>query len=120
MRIVINTIETERDYERALEEVGRLVEQDPSDGTPEAARLDVLGTLVEAYEEKHYPIPPPKPIDAILFRLEQQGLDESDLVDIIGSRARVWEVLNGRRDLTLPMIRRLHKELGIPAEALIG
>lgn len=87
--------------------------------TPEADRLDVLATLVEAYEAKHYPIDPPDPIAAIRFRMEQQGLTAQDLEPFIGTRARVSEVLNRRRPLSLSMIRRLTEGLGIPAAVLI-
>jgi HTH-type transcriptional regulator/antitoxin HigA len=80
----------------------------------------VLATLVEAYERKHFPVSPPDPVQAILFRMEQQGLTRKDLAPLLGSRARVSEVLNHKRELTLPMIRALHEKLGIPAESLIG
>ena len=82
-------------------------------------RLDVLATLIDAYESEHEPIDPPDPIEAIKFRMEQQGLTRRDLEPIIGSRARVAEVLNRRRDLSIAMIRRLHEHLGISAEVLI-
>ena len=88
-------------------------------GTPEGDRLDVLVTLVEAYEARHHPVPPPDPIDAIKFHMEQQGLTTKDLEPILGHRGRVSEVLNRKRPLTLAMIRRLHASLGIPAEVLI-
>ena len=80
----------------------------------------MLVTLIEAYEAKHHPIPPPDPVEAILFRMDQLDLDRKDLETLIGSRARVSEVLSGRRSLSLGMIRRLHGRLGIPAEILIG
>ena len=114
----IKPVRTSKDHRTALAEVERLWEAKP--GTPEHDRLDVLVTLVEAYEAKHHPIPPPDPIDAILFRLDQLDLDRKDLEALIGSRARVSEVLSGRRSLSLGMIRRLHGRLGIPAEILIG
>ena len=82
--------------------------------------MEVLATLIESYEAKHHPIDPPDPIDAILFRLEQMGLTRADLVPIIGSRSRVSEVLNRRRDLTVAMIVRIREKLGIPADVLIG
>ena len=88
-------------------------------GTPKGDRLDVLVTLIEAYERAHFPIGLPDPIDAIRFRLEQQGLGIRNLIGVIGSRTRVYEVLRGARPLTLLMIRRLHEHLGIPAEVLI-
>ncbi len=113
----IKPIRTERDYERALREVERLMDAKP--GTAEDDRLDVLATLVDAYESKHFPIDPPDPIEAIRFRLEQQGLDTSALVGVIGGRSRVYEVMKGKRALSLAMIRRLHERFGIPAEVLI-
>ena len=89
------------------------------EGTPESDRLEILVALVEAYERAHFPIDVPDPVAAIRFRLEQQGKDVKSLVGVIGSRTRVYEVLRGDRPLTLPMIRRLHKHLRIPAEVLI-
>ena len=88
-------------------------------GTPEGDRLDVLATLIDAYEARHHPIDPPDPIEAIRFRMEQQGLTRRDLEPLIGSRARVTEVLNRKRSLSIAMIRRLHTELGISADVLI-
>ena len=88
-------------------------------GTPEGDRLDVLATLVDAYETKHYPMDPPDPIEAIRFRMEQQGLTRKELESMIGMRGRVSEVLNGKRSLTIEMIRRLHDGLGISADILI-
>ena len=88
-------------------------------GTPEGDRLDVLATLVDAYETKHYPMDPPDPIEAIRFRMEQQGLTRKELESMIGMRGRVSEVLNGKRSLTIEMIRRLRDGLGISADILI-
>jgi HTH-type transcriptional regulator / antitoxin HigA len=113
----IKPIRTKADYERAVAEIQRLWGARP--GTPEADRLDILATLVDAYEEKHFPIDPPEPIEAIRFRLEQQGLDARALIGIIGSRSRVYEVMRGKRALSLEMIRRLHERFGISAEVLI-
>lgn len=113
----IKPIRTEADYEAALEEIERLWEA--PDGSPEGDKLDVLVTLVEAYEEKHYPIPPPDPIEAILHHLDSQGLSRQDLEPYLGSRARVSEVLNRKRPLSLKMIRKLQSGLGISAEVLI-
>jgi HTH-type transcriptional regulator / antitoxin HigA len=113
----IRPIRTNADYERIFTEIEAL--WDAKAGTPENDRLEVLVTLVEAYEEKHFPMDPPDPIEAILFRLDQQGLDASALVGVIGSRSRVHEVLNRKRALSLEMIRRLHDQFGIPAEVLI-
>jgi HTH-type transcriptional regulator / antitoxin HigA len=114
----IKPVRTSKDHRAALAEVERLWEAKP--GTPEHDRLEVLVTLVEAYEAKHHPIPPPDPVEAILFRMDQLDLDRKALEALIGSRARVSEVLSRRRSLSLGMIRRLHGRLGIPAEVLIG
>lgn len=119
MKITISIIKTKKDYERSLSEMERLSDLGPGRDAVTLARLNALSSLVEAYEEEHFPIPLPDPIEAIKFYLEQQGTDESELIGIIGSRVRVWEVLNRKRPLTLGMIRRL-RELGIPAEALLG
>jgi HTH-type transcriptional regulator/antitoxin HigA len=113
----IKPIRTKTDYERALREVERLWGR--KEGTPDGDRLEVLATLVEAYEQKHFPIDLPDPIAAIRFRLEQQGLDPRALVGVIGGRSRVYEVMHGKRALSLEMIRRLHLRFGIPAEVLI-
>ena len=115
----IRPIHTERDYKAALNEVSTLMELDPDQGTTEGDRLDILATLVQAYEAKHCPIVPPDPIEAIKFRMAQAGLTVKDMEPIIGRANRVYEVLNRTRPLTLAMIRRLHKEMGIPAEVLI-
>ncbi len=110
-------IKTTRDYKRTLKEIDHLMDAKPN--TPEGDRLDVLVTLAEAWEEKHYPINASDPVSAIHFVMEQRGMSRRDLEIYIGSRARVAEVLNGRRPLTLPMIRRLYDGLGIPADILI-
>ena len=115
----IRPIHTERDYKAALNEVSTLMELDPDQGTAEGDRLDILATLVQAYEAKHCPIAPPDPIEAIKFRTEQAGLTVKDMEPIIGRANRVYEVLNRTRPLTLAMIRRLHRAMGIPAEVLI-
>ena len=88
-------------------------------GTRDGDRLDVLATLIHAYEAEHYPMDPPDPIEAIKFRMEQQGLTRRDLEEIIGTRTRIAEILNRKRGLSIAMIRRLHERLGIPAEVLI-
>jgi len=113
----IKPIRSDTDYERALREIQRL--WGAKEGTAEGDRLDVLATLVDAYEQKHFPIDTPEPIEAIRFRLEQQGLDERALVGVIGGRSRVYEVMRRKRPLSLDMIRRLHERFGIPAEVLI-
>lgn len=116
----IRPIHTESDYKATLKEISALMESDPDRGTPDGDRLDILATLVQAYEARHVPITAPDPVEAIKFRMEQQGLSIKDLEPIIGRSNRVYEVLNRKRPLTLAMIRRLHKSLGIPAEALIA
>ena len=113
----IKPIRSEADYEEALSEVERLWGA-PS-GTLDGDRLDVLATLIDAYEDEHHPIDPPDPIEAIKFRMEQQGLTRKDLEAIIGTRTRVAEILNRRRGPSITMIRRLHEKLGISAEVLI-
>ena len=115
----IRAIRTEADYLTALQEVSVLIDLDPIPDTPEGERLDVLGTLIQAYEAKHYPIDPPDPIDAINFRMDQSGLTVKDLVPYIGPLNRVYEVLAHKRSLSLNMIRRLSEGLNIPAEILI-
>ena len=113
----IKPVRTKADYRAMLKEVATLMSARA--GSREGERLDVLVTLVEAYERKHFPMELPDPIEAIRFSMEQKGLVAKDLVPMIGQINRVYEVLNGKRPLTLQMIRRLHRELGIPAESLI-
>ena len=113
----LRPIRTEADYDAALAEIERLWESEP--GTPDNDRFEVLVTLVEAYESRHYPMLPPDPIEALKYHLESRGLSRRDLEPFIGSRARVAEVLNRRRGLTVEMIRKLHEGLGLPAEILI-
>ena len=113
----LKPIRTKADYEAALVIIERL--WGARAGTPQGDRLDILATLVDAYENEHYPIDPPDAIEAIKFRMEQQGLDRKDLAAILGSRTRVAEVLNRRRGLSINMIRRLHEKLGISVEVLI-
>ena len=115
--IKVKPIKTASDYEEALSEIERLMDAKP--GTVEADRLEILVTLVEAYENEHYAIPLPDPIEAINYYLESRGLTRRDLDTYPGSRARVSEILNRKRLLLLEMIRRLNKGLGIPAEVLI-
>ena len=113
----VKPIRTEADYDAAMEAVEAL--WGAPTGTPEGDRLDVLATLIDAYEAKHHAIDAPDPIEAIVFRMEQQGLTRKDLEDIIGTRTRIAEVLNRKRSLSIAMIRRLHDRLGIAAEVLI-
>lgn len=111
-------IRTEADYNATLARIDTLMNAEF--GTPEGDELDVLVTLVEAYEAKHYPMPPCDPIEAIRFRMEQMGLEPKDLTPIIGSRSKVSEVLNHKRELSINMIRKLHKQLMIPYESLMN
>jgi HTH-type transcriptional regulator/antitoxin HigA len=113
----IRPIHTEADYEATLAEIDRLFDAAPK--TPEGERLEVLATLVEAYEEQHYSLPAPDPIEALTYHMESRGLCRRDLEPYLGSRARVAEVLNRKRPLSLEMIRRLHTGLGIAADILI-
>lgn len=115
----IKAIRTEADYFAALGEVSALIDLDPEADSAEGERLDVLGTLVQAYEAKHHPIDPPDPIEAIKFCMEQAGMTVKDLVPYIGPLNRVYEVLSYKRSLSLSMIRRLSEGLHIPAEVLI-
>jgi HTH-type transcriptional regulator/antitoxin HigA len=117
MNDAIKPIRTRRDYAAALVEVKRL--WGAKSKTREGDRLDVLATLIDAYEAEHYPMDPPDPIEAIKFRMEQQGLTRRDLEPLIGTRTRVAEVLNRKRGLSIEMIRRLHRKLGISADVLI-
>jgi len=112
----IRPIKSEKDYANTLERIESLMRAKPN--TPQMDELEVLTTLVEAYEEQHYKINAPDPIDAIKFRMEQEGLKQKDLVAIVGSKSRVSEVLNRKRKLTIEMIRNLHKQLHIPVESL--
>ena len=113
----IKPVKSKADYRAALKEIEALMAAESD--TPEGERLDVLVTLVEAYERKHYRLDLPDPVEAIRFRMEQKGMTPKDLVPMIGRINRVYEVLSRRRPLTLAMIHRLHRDLGIPAESLI-
>jgi HTH-type transcriptional regulator/antitoxin HigA len=113
----IKPIKTDNDYRAALKEIESLMMAEPN--TDEGEKLDVLVTLVEAYERKHYPLDLPDAVEAIKFEMEQKGLNAKDLEPMIGKRNRVYEILNRKRSLTMAMIWRLHQQLGIPAESLI-
>ena len=114
----IRPIRTQTDYREALQEIELLFDAAPN--TPESDRLDVLSTLVEVYEKAHFPIELPDPIEAILYYMDTRGWSDRDLESCLGSRARVSEILSRKCALTLEMIRKLNRELGIPAEILIG
>jgi HTH-type transcriptional regulator / antitoxin HigA len=115
--MTISPIKTEADYQQALAEIEQLFGSSPN--TQEGDRLEVLTTLVEAYEVVHHSVPPPDPIEAILYYLESRGLSQSDLESIVGNKIEAVDILDRRRLLTIEVIRRLHSSLGIPAEILI-
>ena len=114
----IKPIKTEQDYRDAISRIEIL--WGSKKDTPEGDELDLLVTLVESYEMKYYPIAPPDPIDAILFRMEQMGMTKADMVKYLGSQSRVSEILNKKRSLTLKMVKSLYKGLKIPAEILLA
>ena len=116
----IKPIKTKKDYREALDVVSQYFDNIPKKGTEEADHFEILTLLVEDYESKHYPVDPPDAIDAIKFRMEQEGLTVQDLVPSIGQKNRVYEILNGKRSLTLDMIKNLHRNHGISLESLIG
>ena len=116
--MTIRVPKTRADYRKAIRRVAELMDAAP--GTPEGDELEVWGRLVDDYERAHFPVDAPDPVAAILFRMEQQGLAPSDLAPMIGPKSRVSEILNGKRPLTLRMIRNLHRALDIPLEALVG
>ncbi len=113
----IRPIKTDADYQAALDEIQSLFDASPN--TPEGDKLEVLATLVDAFEEQHFPIPAPDPIEAVKYYMESRGLTRKDLEPYIGNRARVSEILNRKRPLTLRMIQRLHDTLGVPADMLL-
>ena len=115
--MTLRPLKTEADYQEALAEIDTLFDAEVN--TPEGDRLDILTLLVEAYEERHYPIPPPDPVAALEYYMDSRGLNRRDLEPYLGSRARVAEVLNRKRGLSIEMIRRLHQGLGISADILI-
>lgn len=115
----IRAIRTKADYEAALQEVAPYFDNEPEIDSDAGAHFEAMITLIEAYEAKHYPVAPPDPIEAVKFRMEQQGLKPKDLQPMIGGLNRVYEVLNRKRSLSLSMVRRLHAGLGISAECLI-
>lgn len=117
MEVTVRSIQSEDDYDAALTDVETLMDAMP--GTPEGARLDVLATLIEAYEARHWKIDAPDPIEAIRVRMEQKNLRQRDLQSMVGSRGRISEILARKRALTLPMIRKLSRGLDLPADLLI-
>jgi HTH-type transcriptional regulator / antitoxin HigA len=117
---MIRLLRTETDYDEALEEVERYFENEPEHGTPEADRFDLLALIIEDYERKRWPIEPPEAIDAIRYRMETGGYTQADLRRLLGSRQRASDILTKKRPLTMSMAWKLHREWGIPAEALIA
>ena len=115
----IRPIKTEADYDWAIGEIAAYFEKQPAPGTAEAARFDVLATLIEAYEDIHYPMSAPDPVEAIKAHMEMSGRTQKDLAEVLGSGPRASEILNRRRALTLEMAYRLHRKWGMPAELLI-
>ncbi|EGH9360808.1 helix-turn-helix domain-containing protein [Salmonella enterica] len=118
--MVIKPIKTEKDYEAALRAVEPFFDKEPPAETAEGDFFEIMCVLISEYESKHYPIEPPDPVEAILFRMEQQGLTVKDLASAIGQENRVYEILKRKRNLTLPMIRKLHSQFGIPLRSLVG
>lgn len=115
----LKVIKTDAEHQQAIAALFALMDSNPAEGSDEADQLDVLSLLIERYEEAAFPIDLPGPVEAIRFRMEQQGLNQKDLVPCFGSPARVSEVLNGKRPLSVSMMRKLNRELGIPAEVLL-
>jgi HTH-type transcriptional regulator/antitoxin HigA len=115
----LRIIKTDEQHRRYLEEARRLVKKDPGPETADGARLELLAKLIDDYERERFKFRKPDPIEAILFRMEEQGLRQSDLAEIVGGKNRASEILSRKRPLTLPMIRALNKKLGIPSELLI-
>ena len=115
--MTIKPIKTKKDYQAAMNRLETIFDAKP--GTPERDELEVLGILIEKYEQEHYPIEYPDPIEAIKFRMEQMGYSQSDLAKVVGLKSRASEILNKKRKLTLEMIRQLHQSLGIPTDVLI-
>lgn len=115
----VRIIRSTEEHQRALARMSKLMDLDPEPGTPEDEEMDLLGLVIKHYEEKHFPMDPPDPIEVIKFMMDQQGLKKKDLIPYIGSAPKVTEVLNGKRSLSLSMIRRLSEGLKIPAGVLI-
>lgn len=116
----IKPIRTELEYKTALQSISAMFDNAPEVNTPQGDFFEVMCLLIEDYEKKHFPIEPPNPVEAIKFRMQQQGLTPKDLATAIGSKHRVLEILSYKRKVTLPMIRKLHKQFGIPLRSLVG
>jgi HTH-type transcriptional regulator / antitoxin HigA len=116
----IRPLRSEADYDAALEEIEKYFENEPKPGTPDADRFDLLALVIEDYERKHWSIDPPDPVEAIRYRMETGGYTQADLGRLLGSRQRASDILTGNRPLTMRMAWKLHRDWGIPAEALIA
>lgn len=116
----IRPIKTEADYDDAIIRINQLLDLNPQPNSEEDNQLDILSTLVEAYEDEHYPVLPPDPVDAIKVVMEEKGLDNKELIPLLGSKSRVSEVMNRKKPFTLKMIYNLHKVLGLPLEIFIN
>jgi len=116
----IKVLKTEQEYDAALKEIEKIFDDAPKKNTPDGDKFELLGMVIENYEEAHYPIAPPHPIEAIKFRMEQMGLKQSDIADCFGDKSKVSEVLNLKRKLNLGYIRKLHKKLHISLESLVS
>jgi HTH-type transcriptional regulator/antitoxin HigA len=119
LKDAIRPLRSEADYDEALAEIEQYFDKAPKQGTSEADRFDLLALVIEDYEKKHWPIDPPNPVDAIRYRMETGGYTQADLGQLLGSRQRASEILTRKRRLTMQMAWKLHREWGIPAEALI-
>ncbi len=117
---MLKPIRAKKEYKKALNRIYELIQKEPKTGSEEFDELEILSILIDAYENKNFPIGFPDPVEAIKFRLEQMGLETSALVSIIGSKSRTSEILNRKRKLSLAMIRALHEKLNIPASSLIS
>ena len=115
----LRIIKTDEQHRRYLDEARRLTKSDPDPESAEGARLELLAKLIDDYERARFKFRKPDPIEAILFRMEEQGLRQADLAEIVGGKSRASEILSRKRPLTLPMIRAIHRKLGIPSELLI-
>ena len=119
MKMNVRPIKSVADYDWALKEIARYFDVQPKPRTADSARFDVLATLIESYEDKHWAIDPPDPVDAIRYRLEQAGMGQADLARLLGSRSRASEIMRRKRSLTMEQALKLHEEWKIPAEALL-
>lgn len=118
--LIIKPIHTSKDYQATLQRIEELFESDLESNTQAQDELEILATLVESYEDKHYPMPPSNPVDALFFIMDQKDLNRKDMEQYLGSKSRVSEVLNGKINLSMKQVVRLHKGLGIPYESLIS